>query len=274
VIIPAHNEQKSIARLLTALLDNRGEFEIVVVCNGCKDETADVARGFGSAVGVVETPVASKPAALRLGDSIASHFPRVYVDADVQIGAADVRALAEALSATGALASGPLRSVDMTGTSRVVRWYYAVWQELPQVRNGLFGRGVIAMSRAGHERVRALPNVMSDDLAMSEAFADAERLVVDSAVVGIKPPRTLGDLLRRRIRIVTGTVQVDSAALRSKQSMTSMSTLVGMARREPCLGMRIPVFLAIAVAAKIGARSRVRAGDYTTWLRDESSRAS
>lgn len=52
-----------------------------------------------------------------------------------------------------------------------MRWYYDVWQRLPQVREGLFGRGMIVLSPEGHERVRALPQVMSDDLAMSESFA-------------------------------------------------------------------------------------------------------
>ncbi len=42
VVIPAHNEARGIRRCLSALLDSArpGEFEIVVVANGCIDETA------------------------------------------------------------------------------------------------------------------------------------------------------------------------------------------------------------------------------------------
>ena len=49
VIIPAHNEERVIARTLEAMVAGAspGELEIIVVANGCSDATADVARGFG-----------------------------------------------------------------------------------------------------------------------------------------------------------------------------------------------------------------------------------
>jgi hypothetical protein len=53
---------------------------------------------------------------------------------------------------------------------------------------------------------------------------------------------------------------------------TSARDLLGLARREPRLAVRIPLFLAVAVLARATARRAVRAGDFTTWLRDESSR--
>ena len=53
-----------------------GEMEIIVVCNGCKDDTADVARAFGDPVKVVETEIPSKIKALNLGDEAATCFPR------------------------------------------------------------------------------------------------------------------------------------------------------------------------------------------------------
>ena len=55
VIIPAHNEERVISRLLEALTlgHTPGELEIIVVCNGCSDDTAGVARGFGAPVQVL-----------------------------------------------------------------------------------------------------------------------------------------------------------------------------------------------------------------------------
>ena len=87
VIIPAQNEARSIGRGLASLLDGLvdDELQIVVVCNGCTDDTAEIARRFGPPVEVVETPVASKSAALRRGEEIATGFPRFYVDADVEL---------------------------------------------------------------------------------------------------------------------------------------------------------------------------------------------
>src|SRR6478735_2382051 len=46
VVIPAHNEAQVIEPNLRALLAGvePGAFEVVVVCNGCTDATADIAR--------------------------------------------------------------------------------------------------------------------------------------------------------------------------------------------------------------------------------------
>ena len=47
-------------------------------------------------------PVASKHAALSAAYDIAADFPRIYVDADVELRAGDIRALAAALRLPGA----------------------------------------------------------------------------------------------------------------------------------------------------------------------------
>src|SRR5690625_4563324 len=154
VVVPAHNEERVLPRLLTGLLERAelGELEVIVVANGCTDRTADAAREVPG-VEVIETPVASKGHALGLGDDAASAFPRLYVDADVELGLGDVRALAEALRQPGILAAGPVRTIPMDGVATAVRWYYDVWQRLPGVADDLFGRGVIAVSTTGHARL-------------------------------------------------------------------------------------------------------------------------
>jgi glycosyltransferase involved in cell wall biosynthesis len=49
IIIPAHNESSVIARTLKAMTDGAkpGELDVIVVCNGCSDDTAVVAGRFG-----------------------------------------------------------------------------------------------------------------------------------------------------------------------------------------------------------------------------------
>jgi hypothetical protein len=160
----------------------------------------------------------------------------------------------------------------MSGRPWPVRWYYDVWTRLPEVRRGLFGRGVLAVSALGHARVAALPAVMADDLVISLAFAEPERVVVPDATVLIRPPRTAGDLLRRRVRVETGTSQLEHAGDRPAASArTSGRDLLAMLRAEPRLVVRMPVFLAFAVLARTRARRAVRDDD-PSWLRDESSR--
>ncbi|MEV6327570.1 glycosyltransferase [Streptomyces sp. NPDC051909] len=289
IVIPAHNEERTLGRLLDRLLDGAGEreFDILVVANGCTDGTAAVAAARGPGVRVVETPVPSKHEALRLGDRHARGFPRMYVDADVELGAADVRALAAALSGPGApLAAAPERELPMTGCSWRVRAYYRVWQRLPAVREGLFGRGVIAMTGEGHARIAALPPLMADDLAASLAFAPAERAVVPAARVVVRPPRTWPDLIRRRIRAATSTAQLEERRRKSAESptpavtpapppptaRTGLGDLRALLRADPTLLPAMLVFLSAALTARRGARKAIRARDFDTWLRDESSR--
>ncbi len=163
--------------------------------------------------------------------------------------------------------------VPLEQSSWPVRSYYRVWERLPQVRHGLFGRGAVALSAEGQRRVDALPHVMSDDLAVSEAFEARERCVVDEATVVVRPPRTTADLLNRRVRVVTGNAQATDLGIRHRESVTTPAVLARMAIHDPRVGLRIPLFLGIGLVARWKSRRAVRTGDFTTWLRDESSRA-
>ena len=277
VVVPAHNEAPVIGRLLRGLLaDARpGELEIMVVPNGCTDDTATVAASFGAPVRVVPLAQAGKYAALRAGDDRATGDEVVYLDADVEIGTDDVRRLAAALREPGVLAVAPERVVAADRSSWPVRWYYEIWQELPAVREGLFGRGVIAVSPEARRRLRAVPDVMGDDLAASVAFTPAERRVVPGARVVVHAPRTVADLLRRRVRSVTATTQLQQVRPGTVDSArTTRADLLGVVRRRPAAAPKMAMFLAVTAVTRWRARRPVRSGDFTTWLRDESSRAS
>ncbi len=274
VVIPAHNEERVIGRNLTLLHEGwePGSLDVVVVCNGCTDATATAASLVSPDIRVIEIPEPSKEAAVRVGNLATDVFPRVHLDADVELSGADLRGLLEPLS-EGVLATAPRRVVPRDRASWLVRSYYEVWEKLPQVRSGLFGRGVIALSEEGQQRVSAMPKIMSDDLGLSEAFSPAERRIVEDAAVVVHPPRTARDLLRRRIRIATGNAQASELGIRQASSVTAPSVLARMALGDPALALRLPVFVGFGVAARWASHRAVRSGDFTTWLRDESSRA-
>jgi hypothetical protein len=248
--------------------------DVIVVANGCTDDTAAIAASYGPPVRVLSVPAASKREALLAGDQAARGFPRVYVDADVELGADDVRALNKALSRSGALAAGPQRMLGLAGRPLLVRWYYDVWARLPEVRSGLFGRGVIAISTAGHARLADLPPLQADDLAASLAFTPHERVIVQDARVVVHTPRTVSDLVRRRIRVATGVTQItQTEGAPSASAQTRPADLLEIVRREPRMAPRVAVFLVVAMIARRGARRAARRGDYATWLRDDSSRS-
>ncbi|MFD7782679.1 glycosyltransferase [Streptomyces nojiriensis] len=293
IVIPAHNEGRVIGRLLDALLADAPASgpDIVVVCNGCTDDTARVAGERGDRVRVVEIPTPSKHRALRVGDEHARGFPRLYVDADVVVGAADVGALVGALDRSPELlAAAPGRDIPLGGCAWPVRAYYRVWQRLPAVREGLFGRGVIAVTEAGHARLAALPPLMADDLAASLAFGPGERRVVEEARVVVRPPRTWSDLIRRRVRAATSSAEFErfqaarqaeapeaaaeqvSEPVSEQTARTGTADLRALLWARPALLPGVVVFVAAALAARRGSRKAIRDQDFSTWLRDESSR--
>lgn len=248
--------------------------DIIVVANGCTDDTADVAGSFGPPVRVLSIPVASKREALLAGDQAAKDFPRIYVDADVELGAGDIQALGAALGRPGTLACGPGRDLDLAGRPWLVRWYYAVWERLPEVRTGLFGRGVIGLSEAGHARMAGLPPLLADDLVASLAFTPGERAIVPAARVVVHTPRTVRDLLRRRVRATMGVNQAAAAeGAPEATARTRPRDLLAMIRATPLIAPQVAVFLAVAVLARRQAAREVRRREYSTWLRDESSRS-
>jgi glycosyltransferase involved in cell wall biosynthesis len=275
VIVPAHNESGVIGRLLTRLVPDGAtdDLKVIVVANGCTDDTAEVAASFGPAVRVLTLASASKHQALVAGDRAAVGFPRLYVDADVELDRDAVAKVAAALAEPCVLAAAPQRRLALAASPWPVRWYYDVWARLPEVRDGLFGRGVIAVGQSGHERIASLPPLLADDLAASLSFGPAERRIVPDAHVTVHMPRTLGDLLRRRVRAAAGVAQIErSGATPRADARTRPADLAAILRDHPRLAPKMALFLTVAVLSRLRARRAVARKDYTTWLRDESSR--
>jgi hypothetical protein len=115
--------------------------------------------------------------------------------------------------------------------------------------------------------------MMSDDLAVSEAFDPHERAIASRARVVIRPPRRVADLLRRRVRVATGTTQLARARGLRSDSKPALSMLFSMVRHQQCALLDVVVFVSVAVIARTWSRQRVRNGNFATWDRDESSRA-
>jgi glycosyltransferase involved in cell wall biosynthesis len=275
VVVPAHNEAGVIGRLLHQLISSAdpGELDVLVVANGCTDDTVAVAESYGPQIRVLSIPSASKREALAVGNHEAKSFPRIYVDADVELGIQDVRALAGALRHPGTLAAAPELVLEMAGCSWPIRWYYQVWTKLPQVRAGLFGRGVIAVNEAGYARIAELPPMIADDLIASLAFTPGERIMANGAQVVVHPPRRFMDLLRIRIRAAIGVSQLEQTdGAPTSTARTRPSDLLEIAKRKPRLTPQIALFLAVALLARFQANRAIRRRNYSTWHRDESSR--
>jgi len=258
IIIPAHNEELVMARGLETVLAGAtpGELEVIVACNGCTDRTADVARGFGDPVRVIELEAASKVAALNAGDAVASGYPRFYVDADVVISLDSIRRMAGALERGEGLAAWPEPRTDVSGASWPVRAFYAVWLALPYNRDGgRVGAGVYALSREARARFGRFPEIINDDGFVRFRFRPEERLTVAGAYAIVEAPRTLTSLIRVKTRVRVGQFQLrqrfpESPSADRKSGPALLRTFLLRPRLWACL----PVYAAVTLLVRQRAR--------------------
>lgn len=271
VIIPAHNEQKVIGRCLDALLDDArpGEFEVVVVANGCTDATAELARRHDPAVKVVELERASKVAALNAGDQVASVFPRAYLDADIEMSAASLREVVSLLDQGGqAYCAAPEMHLRLDDRPWFIRSFFRVFRAQPYARDRLVGNGVYVLSRAGRARFDEFPEITADDLFVRNMFGLEERATATGATFRIHPPRSLNGLLAIRERAYRGNAEYSSLGYTSRAEATFDVRALG--RQMMSHPIDASVYLAINALAKLRLRLRRRPA---VWERDDSGRA-
>jgi len=274
IIVPAHNESSVIARTLGAWAGNPGPeaIDVVVVCNACADDTADIARRFAPTTRVVETEIAGKTHALNLGDRIARTFPRIYADADIVITVDAIRALARRLERGDVLAVAPTPEIDLTGCSWLVRKYYEVRSRLPSSREGIGGSGVYALSEEGRRRFTQFPSIIADDIYVRLQFKPEERETLPFVKSIVFPPRTIPRLIAVRTRAYTGIFELAHRfpELRANKGEANHRTLIALFK-EPRLWPGLLIYCHVNILGRFKAAVRVRTGA-SVWQRDDTSR--
>jgi len=275
VVIPAHNEGAVLGRCLDHLTDGAepDELDVLVVCNGCTDDTAEVAARYAPHVRVLESPVASKNAALNLGDEHARAFPRFFVDADIVLPLSEVRKVADVLRGGRGHGAAPRMRVDLAGRGWPIRAYYSVWLETPYVTEGMLGCGVYAVSEEGRARFDRFPDIIADDCFVRLLFAPDERESVAGAWFRMTPPETLHALVHINVRRQVG---MDEMAERHPEATLSEGreqrrALARMAR-QPGRWPALAVYLYAKLLTLAIHRWKRWRGRDKEWNRDDTSR--
>lgn len=274
IVVPAHDEQAAIGGNLMSLLAGTepGEFDVIVVANACSDRTADVARAAG--VRVIETGTPGKANALRLGDAECRTFPRIYLDADVELTSGSVRALVEAARRPGVLACAPVPRLDLDGTGWVARRTHRVHDRLVAPSRGLAGAGAYMLSEQGHARVFPLPDgLLSDDGWVHASFGEGERTAVWAASTVVRPARTVRAHLARRVRVRLGNRQLAELGRPVTVSPLRLADLGRLLRGREVGGVDVVCYLAVLVLDRTLTRLRARRPGPVVWGTDSTSRS-
>ncbi|MDQ4504347.1 WecB/TagA/CpsF family glycosyltransferase [Sinomonas sp. ASV322] len=312
IVIPAHNEADVIARTLEGLRPalESGRVEVIVACNACTDRTAEIAARFPG-VRVLELPEPGKARALNAADAVATRWPRVYLDADIEIPPAAVAAILEELGRGRFLAGRPDFRYDTSGCDPLVAAYYRARVRIPSNRAALWGAGCYAMTEEGHRLLGVFPEDAADDFYVDTVFSPGHRILLGGEPVVVRPPRTASSLVHTLHRVYrapasagaagsavgaatsavgsspgaatsavgsspgAGAGAASRAALRGPAGpgTAPMRTLAGLAAsvRGPLSALDAAVYASFALAGR-RQPGRAHSAHGHLWERDESSR--
>lgn len=273
VVIPAHNEGQVIERCLRKLLEHAepNEVEVVVVANGCTDETVQRAKSF-SGVRVLETSRPSKVDALNLGDRTANAYPRIYLDADVELDIYAVRDLVRELNRESILAAAPRITWDLTNSNFLVRAFYRIWRRQSYFSIGHVGSGVYAVSKEGHQRMSQFPNLTADDEYVRRLFSKSERGTAMNSTFTVAAPRTLKGLVSIKTRSRRGNLELDQKLQPAPEgSWQRNRVFVTSVMLRPQLWFSAAVYAWVVFRTQLKARASL-ANANQIWERDLTSR--
>lgn len=275
VLVPAHDEAAVIARCLEVLLADAapGELRVLVLDNGSRDGTAELARRtsarLGHLVDVLELPEPGKAAALRAGLARVTSWPVVVLDADCELPTATARALVAALDGDEPAVAAARITVRAEASAWLVQRFYRAWTALPYVAEGLVGSGVFALNEAGCARLGTFPDVTNDDGWVRRSFQPRERRLVDETFVA-HAARTTAALVSRRARIVNGNREL-TGAVGADPGRTRAGGLLAALRTGGVAPVDAVAFLVVTAASRWVAAVRRARGDHR-WGTDLTSR--
>jgi hypothetical protein len=270
VIVPAYNEaaviERTLAPLSQAAVD--GFFELIVVCNGCTDDTAARARSIPG-TRVVELEVGSKPLALNTGDEVATLWPRLYLDADIAISATTVIAVLDRLDDGDVMAARPAFRYGTEGASALVRSYYRARTRLSVHQHALWWAGVYGLNEQGHQRFGRFPDVTGDDLFVDSQFDLYEKTVVPTEPSIWRTPSDMKGLLTVLGRHHRGNTELAASdPVRAPRTDKATARAILRTVRGPRSAADAAVYIGMALAARWRATHSKE-----VWERDDSSRS-
>lgn len=218
VILCVHNESRRIGTRLDNLLslDWPGRREIIVVCDGCTDDTAMLARQFGNDVKVLELlSKRGKPSGLNEAVPLAAGDVLIFCDARQTFARDAIRELVApfADSAIGAVSGCLEIAGSKAGGGQGVDLYWRMERKLREweaVFNSVIGcTGAIYALR--RELYRPLPpDTLLDDVVIPMQAVMAGKRVWFAPQAVAYDPQTLDPALenRRKIRTLAGNYQM------------------------------------------------------------------
>ena len=275
VIIPAHNEAGVIEACLESIINQAEIDNIIVACNGCTGNTADIVRKQYPSIHCLDISTPSKVNALNEAETFARElgltFPVYYIDADTRLSKNCVQRVNQYLKTSDILLAAPTPIIDTSHSSWIVKTYYKVWVNLPYIKEGVIATCSYIITEEGRNRFEKFPDVINDDGFIRCNFWNREISNVPGAEIYIRAPKDLYSLIKIKTRARLGNMQL----LASGQCKVIEDKQYGSVMKSRLLSRNwFSTIIYIGIAGIIRIRSKKqfkRLKDYR-WEKDLSSR--
>ena len=272
VIVPAHNEASVIQACLDSIMNQEGVDTVIVACNGCTDNTAEIVSQHYPDTICLDIAKPSKTNALNEAEQYIASYPVFYLDADTVISPGTVSKISQYMQQhPEILLSAPTPKIDTANSSWFVKQYYKIWLQLPYIKDGVIGTCSFIISEAGRKRFQKFPDIINDDGYVRCCFDSHERMNIDNTSIYIKAPRTLYSLIKIKTRARLGNMQLEALQLCSRPKQADYS---GSMKKRLLSKQFIPalVYIGIALIIRVRARAQFKQLDSYTWEKDFTSR--
>jgi glycosyltransferase involved in cell wall biosynthesis len=271
VIVPAHNEAKVIRRCLDSLANQVGVDTLIVACNGCTDNTADIVRQEYPQAICLDITTPSKVNALNEAEKHVTSWPIFYIDADTRISDNAIRQISEAMEQQGILLAAPEPAIDTSHSSWLVKQFYRIWLHLPYIREGVVATCSYVISEAGRQRFAHFPDIINDDGFIRCQFSSEERCNISGTRIHITAPRSLFSLIKIKTRARLGNIQLKASGLCTVKENKAYSQILRGKLLSPDF---IPTLAYIGIVAIIRVRAnwQYRNLQAYRWEKDQTSR--
>ncbi len=272
VIIPAYNEEKVIARCLKGLDDQEARLDVIVVCNGCTDNTAQVATKASSSASIISIDMASKTNAINIGLKHCRFKKILLLDADIFLTFENLMKLSVIAEKSDCLVASPLANVELARTSFMVKHYYLVALKLPYFQKYKISAAIL-LNEIGIERLGMIPNVISDDNYISLQFKENEKAVIKTIQYTLTPPENFWSLIKILTRSELGNLELKMKYpnfLGEKEHTHARDLILMLLNLR--LFPSLAIFILTKLVVKIRARGQLKGLESYLWEKDNSSR--
>ena len=272
VIVPAHNEASVIRRCLNSLIHQPGLDTLIVACNGCTDNTAEIVRNEYPQAICLDIAKPSKVNALNEAEKHINTWPVFYIDTDTVLSAGAIQTISQAMQAPNApLLSAPEPVIDTQHSSWWVKQYYKIWLQLPYIRSGVVATCSYVISQKGHERFVSFPHVINDDGFVRCQFKPEERANIPNSKIYITAPATLFSLIKIKTRARLGNMELAQKGLCTQVEHKAYSQILQQQLYSKN-ALAALVYICIAFVIRLRARHQFKSLKTYVWEKDLTSR--